>query len=521
MKEDFPETPPEGFIMERWQQLKVLRDPYLHRAYKYSAITVPSLMPETKDTASMEMQIDYSTVGAEYVNHLANVYVDEMFPSNRCFFKLQSPVDQLVADSKAVGKSSAEIEQLFGITEREARWMFEKKHTRVAVMDLVKQLIVTGNALLYVLPDERLVQCYAMDEYVLFRDASGNVLEIISEDKRDLSSLPKELQDEVILKVKDIKKDEDSRKHEVRILTYIRVNPNNPEEYLVNQSVEDIPIGETETFSKEFLPWIPCVWTRTRREHWGRGLVEDHYGAFYALSILMEALIAAGIIMTDFKFIVKQGSVLDVIRLNNSASGTYHYGNPEDVTLVDHGRNQSLDFVVGLVDEYRKQLGKVFLVLSSQIRDSERTTAEENRLRAQELNKAHGGVFGNLALTLQTPLATLLLRDLDVILSGTGIKPVIMTGLDAMGRASENEKYLYLFNDLAAMNNVPESFLGWFKGNELLVKLGTGRDVDTSVIKTSEEYQAEQQAAQEQQTQTTASEALIDKATPEQLAESM
>lgn len=160
-------------------------------------------------------------------------------------------------------------------------------------------------------------------------------------------------------------------------------------------------------------------------------------------------------------------------------------------------------------------------MLSSQLRDAERVTAEENRLRAQELNKAHGGVFGNLSLTLQTPFATLLLRDLDVVLKNTGIEPVIMTGLDAMGRASDNEKYLYLFNDLASMNNIPEEFRGWFKGNELLIKLGTGRDVDTSVIKTNQEYQRDQQAAMNQATEMKGAEALIDKAGPEQLAEGM
>lgn len=124
-------------------------------------------------------------------------------------------------------------------------------------------------------------------------------------------------------------------------------------------------------------------------------------------------------------------------------------------------------------------------------------------------------------MTLQTPMATLLLRDLDVILKNTGIEPVIMTGLDAMGRASDNEKFLYLFNDLAAMNNVPEEFRGWFKGNELLTKLGTGRDIDTSVIKTIQEYQADQQANMNQQTELKAGEALLDKASPEQIAEAL
>lgn len=512
-------APEQGFIAERRTKLMALRDPYLFRSYKYSAITIPSLLPDTKDPSGMEFQIDFSTVGAEYVNHLANMYIDEMFPIHRCFFKLQSPAVDLIKDSQQSGLPQAEIESLYSLTEREARYMLERKHARVALMDLMKNLICNGNSLLYVLPDDAKVQNYAMDEYVLKRDPSGNILELITDDKKALSTLDSDLRDEVIKSIKDYDPKDPDR--EVLLLTYIRLHPSNPNKYVVNQAVESVPIGSTEVYDKDLLPWIPCVWNRTRREHWGRGLVEDHYGAFYSLSILMEALVAAGVILTDYKFLVKPGSIVDILRLNSARSGTYHYGNPEDVALIDHGRNQSLEIVLSLIDQYRKQLGKVFLVLSSQLRDAERVTAEENRLRAQELNKAHGGVFGNLALTLQAPMSLLILRDLNVLLNNTGIKPVILTGLDAMGRASENEKYLYLFQDLSAMQNVPEEFRAWFKGNELLTKLSTGRDVDTSVIKSIKEFQDDQRAVMEQQAQMQAGEAMVDKASPEQLAETI
>ena len=362
-----------GEILKRYNQLKVKRDPYLTRGWKYSAITIPSILPEVKDSASLEMQIDYSTVGAEYVNHLANVYLDEMFPVHRCFFKLQSPVDQLFADSQMSGKSPAEIESLYSLTEREARWKFEQKHSRVAILDALKHLIITGNALLYVLPDAGLVQTYALDEYMVQRDSSGTVLEILTEDKKALGTCDPELRDQIITTSDTLDiNDEDLNLKEVRILTHIKMSPDNKDIYIVNQSVEGVPVGEQEEFHKDFLPWIVCVWDRTRREHYGRGLVENHYGAFYALSLLMETLVIAGVILGDFKFLVKPGSVVDILRLNSSHAGSYHYGNPEDVQLIDHGRSDSLQFVAGLVDEYRKQLGKVFLVLSSQLRHAER-----------------------------------------------------------------------------------------------------------------------------------------------------
>lgn len=513
--------PKSGEILQRYNALCIVRQPYLDRAYKYSKITVPYVMPEEGDNASSEVQIDYASVGAEYVNHLSNTYLDEMFPSHRSYFKLQMPMIDIVEAANTAGKSPADVEKLFAATEKEARWNFEKKHTRSALLDHIKQLIITGNSLLYVQEDEKFAQNYAMDEYVLWKDTSGKLLEIITVDTMALASLDPELRAEVMATDDKINKDTDLMKHTVRIFTYIRRDPTKDSEFLVSQAVEGIPIGEQDSYSENLLPWIPTYWNRIRREVWGRGLVEDHYGAFFAMSILVEALVTAGAIATDFKWLVRPGSMLDVVEMNNSASGTYHYGNKDDVSPIELGKRSEMDFVIGLIDGYRKQLGKIFLVLSSQMRDAERVTAEENRLRAAELNKAHGGVFGNLAITLQRPLAELSLRDLNVLIKKSGIEPVIMTGLDAMGRSSENEKFLYLFQDLQALQNVPEAFLGRFKASDLLTTLGTGRDIDISVIKDEGTYQKEMAQAQEAEANRMAGESMIDKASPEQIAEGM
>lgn len=513
-------NPAEGEIKARHDTLAQTRSQPLSRGYKYSKITIPYLLPENEDTGGQDMQLDYSTVGAEYVNHLANVYLDEMFPSHRCFFKLQMPIEQLLAAAQSEATSITDIEKGFSLAEKEARWRFEQRHARIAVLDFLKQLIVGGNSCLY-FPPEGMAQNYALDQYVLWRDTSGKILEIITVDKKALMSFDTELRAEIMRSLDDITSETDLSKYQVDIYTYIRRDPENPKVFLVDQAVENTPIGDQVTYTEELLPWIPCAWNRVRREVYGRGLVEDHYGSFYALSVLVEALVTAGAICTDFKFLVKPGSVLDVVEMNNSASGTYHYGNPDDVASIDLGKTRELQFVAGLVDNYKKDLGKVFLVLSTQIRDSERTTAEENRLRAAELNKAHGGVFGNLSLTCQRPIATLLLRDIDVILGDSGIEPVIMTGLDAMGRMSENEKIRYAFDDMALLNNVPEELRARFKIANLISTILTGRDIDADILMTEEEFQEMQQAQQQAQEQQMAGEELLKKADSGDIAAGM
>ena len=119
-------------------------------------------------------------------------------------------------------------------------------------------------------------------------------------------------------------------------------------------------------------------------------------------------------------------------------------------------------------------------------------------------------------------MATLLLDDLNVSLEGSGINPIIVSGLDAMGRVSDNEKLLQLFNDLAIMAQIPPEVLQRFKFAELIQFLANGRDVDVSkILLTEDEFIKMQQAAQQQAVDAKAQEELLNKADPEQIAKGM
>lgn len=511
---DLTQESPEGYIKERAGVLSTYRDPYLNRAYNYAKVTLPYIINETEDNSSSEVQLDYNSIGAEYTNHLANRYMNDLFPANRSFFKLR------IQDDEITGESDAKQDELLVQGERAARWQFEKRQCRMSYLDALKHCIVTGNALVYYPPDQEIgVQTYALDEYYVMRAPDGTILEIITEDKIAIANLDPDIKQQVISEL-DLDVDSDLYSETAIIYTYIRLDPENNKQYVVDQAIEGIPLdGTLQTYPKELLPWMPLVWNLTRRENYGRGLIEDHYGSFWALSVLTEALVTGGAILTDFKFFVRPGSMLDVTEMNASASGTYHYADPDDVGTLDHGKANDFKFILELINWYQQKLGKVFLVLSSQMRSAERVTAEENRLRAQELDTAHGGTFSNFSQIWQAPTANLLMRDINVDLKGSGVEPVIITGLDAMGRTADNEKFLYLVNDLAAMQNIPEEVRGRIKPDELLLFLSHGRDVDiTKLVMTIEEYQqaqAEQAAAQQAMM---ASQEMVKKAEPDQIA---
>jgi len=505
-----------GIPKERYTSLGTYRSAYLTRAQTYAKVSLPYIMPEVDDQSAQEVQLDFSSVGAMLVNHLANRYVQELFPVNRSFFQLQ--IDE--SERSETVQEDTELDTLLTAAERRARWAFEQRHARPSMLDLMKHCVITGNGLIYYPPKTGKLQLYALDEYVMYRDAAGNIIEIVTEDKKGILSLDPDIRQLVMDELK-LDANSDLTKEQASLYTYIRVDPEDPETFLVTQSIESLEVPDSfQSYPKAYLPWLPQVWNRTRREIYGRGLIEDHYGSFTALSVLSEALVTGAATMADIKFLVRPGSLLDVNSMNSAPSGTYHYGMPDDVSAIQSNKQADYQFIKLVIDDYVKHLGKAFMHVSSQIRDSERTTAEENRLRAMELDQSHGGVFSNFSMLLQSPVAALLLRDIDLNIEGSSIEPVVVTGLDSMSRNATNEKIRLWIEDLSGLNALPEPVLARLKLSDVAQTFANGRDVDTTnLIKTEEEVAAEQKAAQEQQMQATAGEAMLEKADAEQIAD--
>ena len=114
------------------------------------------------------------------------------------------------------------------------------------------------------------------------------------------------------------------------------------------------------------------------------------------------------------------------------------------------------------------------------------------------------------------------MRDVNVDLKGSAVEPVVITGLDAMGRTADNEKFLYLVNDLASMQNIPDEIRARIKPDELLLFLSNGRDVDIKkLVMTVEEYQAAQEQTLAAQQAMNAEQEMIKKAGPEQIAQGL
>lgn len=70
----------------------------------------------------------------------------------------------------------------------------ESQSLRPTLFEAIKQLIIAGNALLFLPPAEGGMRCYTLREYAVQRDTIGNVLQIVAKDTVSRGSLPDSMQ---------------------------------------------------------------------------------------------------------------------------------------------------------------------------------------------------------------------------------------------------------------------------------------------------------------------------------------
>lgn len=479
-----------------YQTLRAEADKFRDRSRQFSKLTIPALLPDdSSDTSSDKMTHGYSSEGAMGVNHLSNVYIQRMFPPNRSFFKLD-PTPEGKQELTQTRDDETIVRALTTI-ERNAMKHISKIKARPTLLETLQHLIVCGNCLLYKIPKGKLM-IYTIDNYVVRRDQTGEVMTIITKDTTYLMALEPAIRDQLIVEL-NIKPEEVNAKT-VDIYNYIeRVDQDS---YIHVQVAESIYTGVTGNYNQDTLRWEPLVWKRYRKENYGRSLVEEVFNSIYTHDVCTEIYLKAAAISADIKFFVDRSSGVDVQQVNNSESGSYHFknGSNQAIEAAQVNKVTDLQLSFNMLEKLERTLGQVFLRMASVIRQAERVTADENRMLASELDQAHGGVFSMLGSTLQNRLAMWTLADIDASVDGTVIDLTITTGIDAIGRNAEAEQIVLAMNDCSILNNLPEQVIGRIKLSNFLTRIFVGRDVQVDqLIKTETEYASEQQQLQQQQ----------------------
>ena len=473
-----------------YDRLKSERDQYTDRAEKCAAMTIPSLFPKDSDNESTNYMTPNQSIGARGLNNLASKLLLALFPPNSLFFRL-SPTEQVMAQLAEQPEQLQEIERALEKLERRVIHYIESQQIRVTIKEALNQLLIAGNALLFLPPAEGGAKLYRLSNYVLQRDALGNVMQLCTKDTLSLATLPSEVQAIVVA---------DGAKHEatepVDVYTHVYIDG---DQYLSYQEVnEELIQGSEQSFPLNKSPWIALRMVKVDGESYGRSYVEEYLGDLESLDVHTEALRNLAAITAHILYLVNPTGITQVRRLAKAQSGSFVAGRVDDVQALQTNKGNDLQVSLQYVQSLEQRLGYIFMLQSAVQRNAERVTAEEVRYVAGELEDTLGGTYSILSQELQLPLVRRIMVQLEsqgeipALPDGT-VEPTITTGLEAIGRGHDLNKLLTLKDIIASTPN-SENYL---KTNTFIAMCATALGIDTEgLLKTDEEIQAEMQQAQ-------------------------
>ena len=490
-------------IEGEYNTLKGRRESFLSRARDFSSFTLPHLLPDTLthggDLGGGANQYGWDNIGAAATNHLSNKITNTLFPHQYEFFTLEFDTKGEKALAEA-GIEKTELNSAILQAVREAKAMEKKVEGRVAMYAASEHLIVAGNVLIWEVMGK--LQAVPLDRYVVKRDKGGNVQTVIVEESKDINSFPKEMQG--VLKAAKIASPNKSKgvdgKEDKSLKSFTRYKRDG-DNYIIDQEVEGISVDTPKTVAIEKTACWPLRFKSNYGEDYGRGLVENHAGDFFVIAFLSEAIVKGMALMSDVKYLVKPGSMIDLDHFIKSPTGEILYGHKDDITIIQLEKYADFTPISEVLNEYKRRIGQAFLMNSAVRRDAERVTTVELRMDAAEIEGAFGGYYTNMDVSLQTPYAKWLLHKVDFDYDTANIEPVIKTGMDALGRLGDLDK-LYQFSEVMSLpNNWPVSAQQAIVWPTYMSDAAASLNMKTDWIKTPEQLaadaEAERKAAQE------------------------
>ena len=482
---------------DRYTQLSRGRSQFLDTAVECSRLTLPYLIQEdlSSQPTHRKLATPWQSVGSKCVVNLAAKLMLALLPPQTSFFKLQIRDDKLGEEIPREIRS--ELDLSFSKMERMVMDYINASSDRVIVHQALKHLIVSGNALIFM--GKEGLKNYPLNRYVINRDGNGNVCEIVTKELISRKILAMDLPEPLPNSPGDDSYKTGSDDHDVEVYTYVRLDDNG--RWVWHQEALDriIP-GSRSTAPKTANPWLTLRFNTVEGEDYGRGRVEEFLGDIRSLEGLSQALVEGSAAASKVVFLVSPSSTTKPKTIADAGNGAIVQGRPEDVGVVQVGKTADFRTAAEQINTLERRISDAFLLLN--VRQSERTTAEEVRLTQMELEQQLGGLFSLLTVEFLIPYLNRTLhilqrnRELPKIPKDL-VRPQIVAGVNALGRGQDQQS-LIMFIQTLTQTLGPETIGQFLDPGEYIKRLAAAQGIDVlNLVKTQETM--EQERMQQQQ----------------------
>lgn len=466
------------------------RAPYITRAENNAKYTVPSVFPKESDSGSTNFPTPYQSIGARGLNNLASKLLLALFPVGEPFFKLNINEFALKQLGDAEVLQQAQIG--LSLVERVAMRYIEGAGYRPTIFELAKQLLVAGNGLLYMPPQEQKIKLYKLLSYVVERDTLGGVIQICTKDSMAAINLPEEIRNGLDI---DLDKNPGQK---IDIYTHCYRDPES-DQWLSYQEIDGAVVeGTQNSYPKDACPWIPVRLYKVDGESYGRSFVEEYLGDLISVENLSQSIVEFAQAASKVLFLVEPQGQTSARRLMKAPNGGFVAGRKGDISVFQLEKYNDFQVAKTTADGIEARLGFAFLLNSAVQRSGERVTAEEIRYVANELEATLGGVYSVLSGEFQKPLIMRLLVDLQLAskipdLPKEAVEPTVITGLDAIGRGQDLEKLMTFVNASQPAMQFIQGNINW---DNFVLRIAEATGIDPQGLLLSPQERQEAQQAQ-------------------------
>jgi len=486
---------------DRYTQLTRGRSQFLDTAVECSRLTLPYLIQEDLSSrpTHQKLHTPWQSVGAKSVVNLAAKLMLALIPPQTSFFKLQIRDDKIGVEFPPEVKS--ELDLSFSKMERMIMDHINASTDRVVVHQALKHLIVSGNALIFM--GKNGLKNYPLNRFVVNRDGNGNICEIVTKELISRKILGRDLPVPLPNSPGDDGYKTGSDDQDVEVYTYVKLDDNG--RWVWHQEAFDnILPGSRSTAPKNTSPWLVLRFNTVDGEDYGRGRVEEFLGDIRSLEGLSQALVEGSAAASKVVFLVSPSSTTKPKTIAEAGNGAIVQGRPDDVGVIQVGKTADFRTAQEQMQNLERRISDAFLVL--QVRQSERTTAEEVRLTQMELEQQLGGLFSLLTVEFLIPYLD---RTLHILQRNKEIpkipkdivSPTIVAGVNAIGRGQDQQS-LVQFAQTLAQTMGPEIMAKFLDPGEYVKRLAAAQGIDVlNLVKTPETMAQEQQQQQQQMQQ--------------------
>jgi hypothetical protein len=474
-----------------WNRLDGGRTSYVDRARRCAELTLPFTYPPDGAGPVTALPTPYNSLGARGVNNLAAKLLLSLLPPNTPFFRFT--LNRETVRQAQATQLLNELDYAFSEMEKEMMDEIEGMRLRPVLYEAMRHLLISGNGLLELTPKGKW-KFRGLESFVVERDSSDNLLTLVTKECVSTDALPQDLKDAVYMEHGD-------GEREVDVFTVVQRGESGGFDSWQEVCGKEVD-GSRTSYKEEDLPYIILRWNRVSGEDYGRGLVEEYLGDLMSLESLTRSIVEASLAASRMLFLVNPNGLTSARTLQDAPNGAIRDGVAEDVSVLQVEKYQDFRVALETMNGIKERIGFAFLLNTSVQRPGERVTATEIRAMISELEASLGGVFATLSEELSLPLVNLVLtsmlkrKKLRKLPKGI-VRPIIVTGLDALGRGQDLQKLDFF---LAGIRDSlgPQAIAQYLDVQGYLTRRASSLGLDLNgLVKSQEQLQAEQQQMQQ------------------------